>query len=165
MKLISKLLLATVCASLFFSLGCRKDKDSENLKVPRLMLETRGVNYGSPTGDEAILPKTGTRISLEKDPVVNEFEIINVELVKVDLGLALMIQVSEAGGRSLYRASVTNNGSRIVLLINGNAVGARRLDGAISDGKLYTFVELPDEELPQLVMDMKETIIKLQSDK
>lgn len=165
MKLISKLLLLAGCLSLFVSLGCKKDDDFDNLKVPRLMLETRGVNYGGLTGEEAILPKTGTRISLQKDPVVSEFEIINMELVKVDLGLALMIQVSEKGGRDLYRASVTNNGSRIVLLINGNAVGARRLDGAISDAKLYTFVELPDEELEQLVLDVKKTILKLQSEK
>jgi hypothetical protein len=165
MKLISKLLLATACVSLFFTLGCNKDEDFDNLKVPRLMLETRGVNYGGLTGDEAILPKTRTRISVEQEPVVSEFEIVNMELVKVDLGLALMIQVSERGGRDLYRASVTNNGSRVVLTINGNAVGARRLDGAISDAMFYTFVELPDDQLEQLVLDVKKTILKIQSEK
>lgn len=165
MKLISKLLLATACVSLLFSIGCRKDDDFDNMKVPRLMLETRGVNYGNLTGEEVTLPKSGTRISLEKDPVVSEFEIINVDLVKVDLGLALLIQVSEKGGRGLYRASVTHNGSRVILMINGIPVGARRLDGAISDGKLYTFVELPDDELEELVIDMNKTIMKIQSEK
>ena len=50
-------------------------------------------------------------------------------------------------------------------MVNGNAIGARRIDGAIQDGNFYTFVEVDDEELGQLVLDIKETIVKLQSNK
>jgi hypothetical protein len=53
-------------------------------------------------------------------------------------------------------------GNRIVFMVNGNAIGARRIDGAIQDGNLYTFVEVDDEELGQLVLDIKETIVELQ---
>ena len=45
------------------------------------------------------------------------------------------------------------------LMVNGNAIGARRIDGAIQDGNFYTFVEVDDEELGQLVLDIKETIV------
>ena len=165
MKFTSNLLLASACLSLFFTLGCKKDDDFDNLKVLRLMIETRGVNYGGLTGAEVILPVSGTRIALQKEPVVNEFEIMNVDLVKVDMGLAVLIYVSEKGGRDLYRASVSHNGSRIVLMVNGNPIGARRLTGAISNAKLYTFVEIPDDELEQFVFDVKKTIVKLQSEK
>ncbi len=155
-----------LCLALVFASGCKKEQEDDlNLKVPRLMIETRGVNYGSLTGEVATLPMTHTSIPLQRDPVVNEFEIMNVEMVKVDLGIALLVQVSEKGARALYRASVANNGGRVVLMINGNAIGARRLDGAIQDGNFYTFVELPDEELDQLVLDIKATLLKIQTDK
>lgn len=151
------------CAVLFS--GCGRDDTVENLKVPRLMLEVRGVNYGEMNTRAVVLPMSGTKIYLRKEPLVNEFEIVNVELVQVELGLALMVQLSEKGARELYRSSVTNNGGIVVLTVNGTAIGARRLDGAITDGKYYTFVELPNEELPDLVLDMKDSIAAIQAKK
>lgn len=143
--------------------GCKKDKlDTENLMVPRLMIETRGVQYGALGGNIAQLPVSGTRIALQKEPLVNEFDINNVELVKVDMGLALLIQTNERGARALYRGTVSNMGGRIVLTVNNNPIGARRIDGAIQDGNLYTFVEVDDEELGQLVLDLKASIQQLQ---
>ncbi len=156
----STLLVAFAC--LFALTACKQDNDLEGLKVPRLLIESRGVNYGALTGDVVTLPVSGTSISVLKEPVVNEFDIYNVELVKVDMGMALLLQLSEKGARDLYRASVSNMGGRIVLTINGVAIGARRIDGAIQNGNLYTFVEVADEELGQLVLDLKESLGKIQ---
>lgn len=143
--------------------GCKKDKlDDEELRIPRLMVETRSVQYGALGGPVVELPVSGSRIALQKEPMVNEFGIANVELVKVDMGLALLIQTNEKGARALYRGTVSNMGARIVLTVNNNAIGARRIDSAIQNGNLYTFVELDDEELGQLVLDMKKTIQQLQ---
>ncbi|MEN8662839.1 MAG: hypothetical protein ACN4GF_04990 [Lentimonas sp.] len=164
-NLISKSLLALLACMLLTLTGCSDEELDYNLKVPRLMLENRGLNYGNLNGESVTLPLSRTQISLQKDPAVSEFDIANIELVKVDLGLALLIQVSERGSRALYRASVTNNGGRIVLMINGNAIGARRIDGAIQDGKFFTFVELPDDDLEELVLDVKSTIAQIQADK
>lgn len=144
------------------SVGCKKDSDLEELRVPRLMIEARGVNYGSLAGTSLELPVSGTRIAVQGDPLINEFEIANVELVKVDMGMALLIQTTDKGARDLYRGSVSNMGGRVVLTVNNNPIGARRLDGAIEDGNLYTFVEVDDEELGQLVIDMKKTLIEIQ---
>lgn len=149
--------------ALVFLCGCKKDKlDTEDMKVPRLMVETRGIDYGGLGGNVAQLPVSGTRIPLRKEPLVNEFNIANVELVKVDMGLALLVQTNEAGARELYRGTVTHMGGRIVLTVNNNPIGARRIDGPIQNGIFYTFVELDDEELGQLVLDMKKTIQQLQ---
>ena len=150
--------------SLGLLVACKKEK-LENLSVPRLMVETRGVNYGSSTGETVTLPVSRTTISIHGDPVVNEFDIQNVEMVKVDMGVALLVQTVSLGARDLYRASVSNMGSRIVFMVNGNAIGARRIDGAIQDGNFYTFVEVDDEELGQLVLDIKDTIVELQKNK
>ena len=150
--------------SLGLLVACKKEK-LENLSVPRLMVETRGVNYGPSTGETVTLPVSRTTISLQADPVVNDFDIQNVEMVKVDMGVALLVQTGGQGARDLYRASVSNMGSRIVFTVNGNAIGARRIDGAIQDGNFYTFVEVDDEELGQLVLDIKDTIVELQKNK
>ncbi|MFO8027337.1 MAG: hypothetical protein R6U56_06715 [Opitutales bacterium] len=147
---------------LLFS-GCKKDKlDTEDLRIPRLMVEARGVDYGGMSGQVVELPVSGTRIPLRKEPLVNEFEIANVELVKVEMGLALLIQTNERGSRALYRGTVSNMGGRIVLTVNGNAIGARRIDSAIQNGNFYIFVEVDDDEVGQLVQDMKKSIEQLQ---
>ena len=143
--------------------GCNKDKlDAENLKGPRLMVETRGVNYGALGGSVVQLPVSGTRIALAKEPMVSEFDIANVELVKVEMGLALLVQTTERGARALYRGTVTNLGGRVVLTVNNNAIGARRVNKPIQNGNFYTFVEIGDDELGQLVLDIKESIKQLQ---
>ncbi len=145
--------------------GCNQDKlDAADMKIPRLMVEARGINYGGMGGLVVQLPVSGTRIQLRKEPLVSEFEIVNVELVKVEMGLALLIQVSEKGARELYRGAVTHMGGRIVLMVNNNAIGARRIDDSMQLGNAdyYTFVEIDDEELGQLVLDMKQSIRQLQ---
>jgi hypothetical protein len=154
----------TLCCLVLVA-SCKKDSDPDELRVPRLMIEARGVSYGNLTGDTLTLPVSGTQIAVQSEPLVSEFEIVNVELVKVDMGMALLVQVTEKGARALYRGSVTNNGGRVVLTINGNPIGARRLDGAIENGDFYTFVEVDDEELGELVVKIKETLIEIQKKK
>lgn len=157
-----KYLLLLPLVALVFC-GCKKDKlEADDMKIPRLMVEARSVQYGSLGGNVVKLPTSGTSIALQKEPLVNEFDIANVDLVKVDMGLALLIQTTERGARALYRGTVSNMGGRVVLTVNNNAIGARRVDSAIQNGNFYTFVEVDDEEIGQLVLDMKETIKQLQ---
>jgi hypothetical protein len=153
---------------LFLSLcifsGCLKNKsDERNMLVPRLMIESRSVNYGSVNGVNLRLPISGSVIAVDKTPIVNEFDIFNVEMVRVEMGIAVLIELSDQGARELYRRSVTNKGSRVVFVVNGNALGARRLDSAIEDGKLYTFVEVKDDAIGQLVLDLKASIAEIQT--
>ncbi len=148
----------------FLFVGCKmKDDPPENFKVPRLFMEGRIMNYGSITPTAMRLPKSGTVVEVIKEPLISEFEIVNAELVKVELGMALLLQLSDRGARSLYRASVTNNGNRIVVTINGNPIGFRRLDGPINNGNFYCFVEMRDEVLSDLVLDLKDSIFYLQN--
>lgn len=160
--------IATLLVSLFLFPGCFNSLEGykneiENMQVPRLMIEARSMNYSGSGVSSVTLPISGTAIKLERDPIVGEYDIINVELVKVDLGLALMIQVTDKASRELYRRSVTHAGSRIVLTSNDRPIGARRLNGVIEDGQLYTFVEIPDDDLGQFVLDLKASIAELQT--
>jgi hypothetical protein len=154
-------LLLCLCLALA---GCRGDSSLDGVTAPRLYLEARTAGgTGGAAVDPMRLPVSGTVVAVEREPFVTEFEVVNAELVKVDLGPALLLQLSPEGARKLYRASVTRMGGRIVLAVNGNPVGARRIDGAIADGNFYTFVELPGDELEQLVVDLKDSIARLQT--
>lgn len=154
--------LAMAVAVAFFTACGSMSQDTSDLTVPQLLVELRGIDYGGNGSRTVTLPVSGQQVSVSNTPLAGEFDILNVELVKVERGMALMLQLSTLASRELYRSSVTNKGNLVVLTINGNPVGVRRLDGAIKDGIFYTFVEIDDEELPQLVMDLKESIAKLQ---
>ena len=152
--------LICVVYLLIFATGCR-GKAIENPCVPRLLLEQRGLNYGAMSASTVKLQESNTLVEVYSEPLIDEFEIENVELVMVDKGFALLFVLSDKGARDLYRASVTHMGSRVVLSINSNVIGHRYIDGAINDGKFYTFVELPQDSLGQLVLDIKATLASI----
>ena len=164
MRLINLLLFFTSLVICLFC-GCKKELSSKDLFLPRLMIESRGVDYGGMKSTTVTLPISGTSINIQDQPLVNELDILNVEMVKVDLGVALLVQVSTQASRALYRGSISNMGGRIVLMVNGNAIGARRIDGAIEDGNFYTFVEVDDEELGKLVFDIKASLASIKRKK
>lgn len=151
--------------SVLLLVACDWKADKQKLLVPRLALEAGNLTYGQMTDSVVKLPISGSQIAINREILVSEFEIQQVELVQVKLGLAIMLQLSDAGARALYRASVTSNGRRVVMLVNGNAIAARRLDGAIADGKYYTFVEVSDDALPELVLDLKRSIREIKAKK
>ena len=152
--------LICVVYLLIYATGCR-DRLTENVCISRLLLEQRGTNYGAMNAVTVKLQKSNSLVEVYSEPLIDEFEINNVELVQVDKGFALLFILSEKGARDLYRASVTHMGRRVVLSINSNVVGQRYIDGAINDGKFYTFVELPQDSLGQLVLDIKATLANL----
>ena len=162
MNILARVSIIAVTLPVIFMTGCREEVAPENLKVPRLYLEARSINYVAMTPTRLVMPKSDTSILVNKEPLVNEFQIINAELVKVDLGMALLLQLNEKAARSLYRATVVNAGGRIVLTINNNPVGFRRIDGVITDGNFYCFLEMKDTSLGQLVLDLKDSFTYLQ---
>lgn len=113
-------------------------------------------------GTPVALPRSQVGLMVNPKPVITEGDVVNVELVQVDLGRCLMFQLTPAAARDFYRLSGSNQGRRLVLFLNGTAVGARRIDGAITDGVVFVFVELPEEELPALVERLKRTAVAVQ---
>lgn len=113
-------------------------------------------------GTPLTLPKSGVNVSVNPKPVITEGDIANVELVKVDLGLCLLFQLSPRTVRDFYRISVAHQGRRLVLILDGVAIGARTIDGPVTNGVVYVFVELPDADLPALVENLKKSSAALQ---
>ena len=124
----------------------------------RFFLEAPTSEDGTPV----TLPQSGVRLAVNSKPVITEGDITNVELVQVDLGKCLLIQLTGSATRDFYRLSVTQQGRRLVMTVNGETVGARRLDGPITNGVIYVFVEMPDAELPALVNNLKKTSVAMQ---
>lgn len=118
----------------------------------------------SATGDGTplTLPQSEVRIAVNPKPVIAEGDIANVELVQVDLGQCLLFQLSAPAIRDFYRMTVTHQGRRLVLVLDGDALGARRIDGPITNGVLYVFIERPDSELPVLVQNLKKSSAAIQ---
>ena len=103
------------------------------------------------------LPQSGITIGVAPKPVVVEYDIANAEVAQVELGRCLFVQLNASASRDLYRLSVGAIGRRLVLALNDQFVGARRIEGAMDGGAILTFVEAPDAELPALVERLKRT--------
>ncbi len=121
--------------------------------VVRFFLETRPGEAGVPL----TLPVSRVGVTVAAKPVFVEYDILNAEVARVELGHCLLLQFTPAASRDLYRLSVASVGRRLVLTLNDEPVGARRIEQAISDGTVLVFVERPDAELPGLVARIKRT--------
>ncbi|TAG27206.1 MAG: hypothetical protein EAZ36_07030 [Verrucomicrobia bacterium] len=135
-------------------------KNDGPVVVARFMLEAVG-------GDSAgvvRLPISGTLINLAPKSQLTEYDIVKCEVVENELGQSLVFQLSSRASRDLYRLTVTNQGKRLVLVINGQALGARRIERPWADGFIVMYAELPAEELPALAKDITRTSLDAQKD-
>lgn len=134
--------------------GCQsKDPRDVASVLPRFFLEAGGDAAGTPL----VLPKSGVNLRVNSKPVITEGDILDAELVQVELGKCLMFKLTPSAARDFYRLSGSHQGRRLVLVINDDPLGARRIDGAIADGVIFIFVETPEEQLPGLVEKLKQS--------
>jgi hypothetical protein len=153
--------VALLCAAGAAS-GCASSRAPKDYTPTwgRFFLEAANNADGTPLS----LPRSGVNLTVNSKPVITESDVVNVELVQVDLGKCLMFQLTPTAARDLYRLTGSHQGRRLALVINDAALGARRIDGPISDGVVFVFVEVPDEELPALVQNLKKSSIALQAE-
>lgn len=142
-------LLLAACAT-----GPRKEPAGA---VARFVLEH--VRTGSL---QVELPVSGVRIAVSPKPVITEFDIVNVEVTQVEAGRCLLFQLTPWAARDMYRLTGQHVGERLVLVIDGVALGARRIERPIEDGVVLVFAEVPDEELPVLAEKLRSTAARLQ---
>jgi hypothetical protein len=153
-----KRLLRSLLALALFCGGCASQpKRDFTPALARFFLESSDQNNPLVT-----LPHSGVKLSVGATPLITETDITNVELVQVDLGRCLLFQLSPSASRDLYRSSTSNQGRRLVLFIDGVALGARRIEAPLTNGAVYVFVEVPDESLPALVSRLRKTTAELQ---
>jgi hypothetical protein len=156
--------LIALLGGLLFLSGCQTalpDPMNDPL-IARLYLESRPGEAGMPVE----LPVSKVRITVNPKPVFVETDIVDAQLIRVNIGWCMLIQFTPAAGRDLYRLSVGSQGRRLVLSFNDQPAGARRIDQAMPEGAMLTFVEVDDVNLPPLVERLKRTsadIVKRQT--
>jgi hypothetical protein len=150
-------LVGVVCAAI----GCQSASKPKDYKPTsaRFFLEA-----GSGEGTAVTLPLSGVRVTVNSKPVITEGDITDVQLVQVELGKAIMFQLTPTASRDFYRLSGTHQGRRIVLVVDGDALGARRIDGAIMNGVVFVFVEMAESALPAFVENLKKSSVALQKE-
>lgn len=146
--------------ALLFAAGCETGRvDAEPSVVPRFHLETPLVENAM----TAELPVSGVRLTFATKPVLTEQDIANVEVAEVELGRCLLFQLTPAAARDLFRITASHQGRRLVLTLNGRALGARRIEAPIEEGNLAMFIELPDTELASVVRGVRQALIDLET--
>ncbi len=111
-----------------------------------------------------VLPRSGVKISVGQKAILTEGDIVGAEEARVELGPCLLLQLTPAAARDLYRLSVVNQGRRLVLTVNDAPLGARRIDGPLAEGRIFIFAEVADATLPKLVSDLKRTSAEIQKE-
>lgn len=145
-----------------FSAGCAsgKKKDDYTRAVVRFVVEAGPRDLGT----QLRLPESQVIIAVSPKAQFTEYDVQSCEVADTELGKALIFQLTPEAGRDLYRMSVPNQGLRIVTLVNGAPIGARRIDGPLSQGYFLTNVELSSVSIDQLAKDITRTSTDLREE-
>jgi hypothetical protein len=162
MRSLRLLLVSFFSLTLLVGAGCmnRSKKKDYPMTVARFVLEAGPRDAGAVVR----LPTSGVSIAVEPKSYFTEYDIEGCEVVNNELGKALAFRLTQQAGRDLYRLSVPNQGKRIVTLVNGRAIGARRIEGALSQGYIVTYVEVPEEELETMAKNITKTSVDLREE-
>ena len=156
MRLIRFLILPVLCLGFFAAGGCmsKSKKKDYPVSVVRFLLE---ATKPQDAGAVATLPESGVKISVEPKAYFTEYDIDGCEVVDGELGKAFAFRLTPAAARDLLKVSVPNQGKRFVAVVNGQPIGARRIDGALTQGYLVTYVEVPADKLADLAKNITRT--------
>lgn len=155
MRLSRLLVLPLACLGLLLLGGCNsRSKKNYPVTVARFLLE---ATDDKDAGGVATLPVSGVSIKVEPKAYFTEYDIEGCEVVTNELGKGLAFKLTSAAARDLYKMSVPNQGKRIVTMVNARPIGARRIDGALSQGYIVTYVEVPEGELEDMAKNIART--------
>ena len=141
------LLLATGCAT-------SKKKDYPET-VARFLLEAGPYEAGATVR----LPRSGTIIQVAPKTYFTEYDIVSCTAVLNELGRSLVFKLTPEASRDLFRLTATSRGKRLVTVVNGVAIGARRIEDPLSDGYIVTYVEIDDDRLDEFAKNIVSTSV------
>lgn len=155
MRFPASLLVALAVAVSLLASGCSswrgKKRPKHETVVARLLIEARGGDVGG----SVRLPRSESVIPINPKALIGEFDILSADVMDAELGKALVFQLTQDAARDFHRITLTNQGLRIVTLLNGVPVGARRIDTPAGSGFWFTYVELDESaDLVKLAKDI-----------
>ncbi len=148
--------------TMFFVTGCNslsKKHDYETTAARFFIEANEGDAFAS-----AVLPISGVRVAVSSKPFITELDIVHVDLATSDMGHYLVFQLTASASRDLYRFTGDNQGKRVIVAINGVALGARQIDRPFNGGYIAIFVEIPEDQLPALIKNLNATSADIQKE-
>ena len=142
--------------------GCasRTKKSDYDKAVARFVLEAGSREMGT----QLRLPESGVVVSVTPKAQFTEYDVQSCEVANTEFGKGLVFQFTPAASRDLLRLSVQNQGLRIVTLLNGAPIGARRIDGPLATGYFVTNVEVSSVDIEKLAKDITRTSTDLREE-
>lgn len=155
MRFLRLLVLPLLGLGLLGAGGCAShSKKDYPVTIARFLLE---ATNDSDVGGVATLPVSGVSIKVEPKAYFTEYDIEGCEVVNNELGRGLAFKLTSAAARDLLKMSIPNQGKRLVTMVNARPIGARRIDGAFSQGYVVTYVEVPEGELEAMAKNIART--------
>jgi hypothetical protein len=134
--------------------GCATSKKKDYPEtVARFLLEAGPAEAGATVQ----LPRSGTTIRVAPKTFFTEYDIVSCTAVFNEFGRSLVFKLTPEASRDLFRLTATSRGKRLVTVVNGVAIGARRIEDPLSDGYIVTYVEIDDERLDEFAKNIVST--------
>lgn len=133
-------------------------KDYDPALVRFFMEADRNNEYAS----IAVLPVSKVRIPINGRAIISEYDIVGAEVGELEYGKALVLKLTPLAARAFYRESTLNQGKRVVVSINGQPMGVRRLDRPVANEQVVFYLETKDENLAEIARNIKGTSFDIQ---
>lgn len=161
MNFFRSLILLGAVALAFAVAGCSNSKT--DAKPMRMYVQVDDTGSMSARGSRMMRMPDGMVFYVKSEPVILERHINNVDLVRLSNDrLAMLFYLNDEGASILYRTTGTERGRFVVFEYNGLPLGERMIDTVMKDGRYITFLSVPEDEMEELVLDMRENIAKIQ---
>jgi hypothetical protein len=162
-------LFLLLAAALALSGGCKTEKQHEQDKQDkvtgalRVHIEVSADNAGDLSTSQTIsvLRSDPVQVTIAKDPILTEANIIAARIIESPGGFAIEIQFDETGAWTLEQYSASYLGKHFVIfgqwgekLVSGRWLAAPLITRRIGDGKLVFTPDASRDEAGQLVLGL-----------
>ena len=149
------MVLAALC-------GCQTEKYKKSKEVSALRLHIEaGSNDSGLTQAVSVLRSDPTLLTIEKEAVLTEANLIEAKVIDARGGIAIQIQFDESSALVLEQYSAANPGKHFAIagqwgekLASGRWLAAPLITRRIADGILSFTADMSREEADQLVLGL-----------
>jgi hypothetical protein len=159
-------LFLMMAAALVLSGGCKTEKQHEQDKQDKVVgalrvhIEVNPDEMGT-SQTISVLRSDPVQVTIAKDPILTEANIITAKVLESPGGFAIEIQFDETGAWTLEHYSASYLGKHFVIfgqwgekLVNGRWLAAPLITRRIGDGKLVFTPDASRDEAGQLVLGL-----------
>ncbi len=106
------------------------------------------------------LPMSGVPIVCAAAALVDARGVAQVAVAPLELGTAVEVQLTARALPAVREFIAVRDPGRLVLVVEGKALGAARVRSVEATGRITLFVELPEDRLPDLVARLQAALTR-----